>query len=118
MTYQTNYFIATRWLHNSLILCNEITAVDESLYDNARFNFWDEDEDGNESETEIFQWFLTDCSESDVEYLEQHFGLLFTYSELLGLYVLCVDHWGTSWDYVYCDTDLENAQAELGVRKL
>lgn len=51
---------------------------------------------------EIFQWRLTDCSESDVEYLERRFGLLFTYSNLLGLYVLCVDHWGTSLDCVPC----------------
>lgn len=117
MKYTTNYKVAAHWLHNSLVLCNNIVEVDESVNYNARFAWSEEDEDGNEHETEIFQWFITDCTESDVEYLEQHFGLLFTYSDLLECYILCVDHWGTSWDYVYCDTDLECAVAELGESK-
>lgn len=45
-TYTTDYKTAVHWLHNSLIMCNNITDV---------------------------------------------------------------DHWGTAWDYVPCDTDLENA---------
>ena len=71
-----------------------------------------EDEEGNY--TKIYQWFLTSYSLDDVRFLEDHFGLLFTYSEKLDLYVLCVDHYGTSWDYVHCCTDLENAVRELG----
>lgn len=109
MMYQTNYKKAVKWLNNSLILCNDI-ANDPSLYDNMRFSLFDDDDNIRE----IFQWFLTDCSESDVEYLEQHFGLKFTFSDALELYVLCVDHFGTSWDYVYWTTDLESAQCELG----
>ena len=109
MMYKTNYKKAVKWLNNSLILCNDITN-DPSLYDNMRFPLIDEDNDV----CEIYQWFLTDCSESDVEYLEQHFGLKFTFSDELDLYVLCVDHYGTSWDYVYWTTDLEQAQCELG----
>ena len=53
------------------------------------------------------QWFITDCSQSDVEYLEKSFNLLFTYSELLDKYILCVDHWGTSWDYVKIPVNTE-----------
>lgn len=95
----TTYRIATHWLRNSFILCNEIAEIDaESIWENARFNM--EDEDGNP--VDIFQYFLTDCSESDVEYLEKTFGLLFTYSNKLDCFVLCVDHCGTSWDYVSC----------------
>lgn len=93
----TTYRIATQWLHNSFILCNEI-AEDESIWENARFNM--EDEDGNP--VDIFQYFLTDCSEGDVEYLEKTFGLLFTYSDKLDCFVLCIDHCGTGWDYVPC----------------
>lgn len=106
MMYRTNYKKAVKWLNNSLILCNDIPSIDDSIFSNNRFA-WNE-------ESEIFQWFLTDCSESDVEYLEQHFGLKFTFSDALDLYVLCVDHYGTSWDYVYWTTDLEQAQCELG----
>ena len=132
-TYRTNYAVAVNWLNNDFILCNNIGEVDPSIYDNMRFSLWYyEDEDGNyydnesdyegdgeleEHENEIYQWYLTSASESDVEYLEEHFGLLFTYSDLLDLYVLCVDHYGTSWDYVGCDTDIKNAERKLGERK-
>lgn len=106
MKYQTNYKKAVKWLNNSLILCNDIPSIDDSIFFNNRFAL--------DEESEIFQWFLTDCSESDVEFLERHFGLKFTFSDALDLYVLCVDHYGTSWDYVYWTTDLEQAQCELG----
>jgi hypothetical protein len=92
---RTTYSIAVNYCNNSLVLCNNIAKIDPSVYDNARFE-WGE-------ETEIFQWYVTDCSSSDVEFLEKSFGLLFTYSDKLDVYVLCVDHWGTSWDYVECD---------------
>ena len=133
-TYRTNYGVAVNWLNNNFILCNEIQNLDQSIFDNARFGFfYYTDEDGNQYESEsdyegeeelnensreIFQYYLTDCSESDVEFLEETFpGLLFTYSDLLGLYVLCVDHYGTKWYYVGTDTTLENAQREEGEKK-
>ena len=103
----TNYRIATSWLNNSFILCNDVCKIDPSVYDNARFDL----------DTDIFQWYLTDCSESEVEFLEEHFGLLFTFSDTLDLYILAVDHFGTSWDYVYCDTDLDVAVRKLGESK-
>ena len=114
MKYSTNYRVATHWLGNSLILCNGIVEKDFSVYENCRFSVFDEE---TGEETEIYQWFLTDCSESDVEYLEEHFGLLFSYSDMLDLYILCVTHYGTSWDYVHCYTDLENAAREEGEEK-
>jgi hypothetical protein len=99
-TFYTTYAEAVNWLNNSLILCNNITEIDTSIYDNMRFSDYDEESD---SYTEIYQWYITDCSEGDVEYLEKHFGLLFTYSDLLDKYILCVDHYGTSWKYVHCE---------------
>lgn len=99
-TFYTTYKEAVNWLHNDFVLCNNISEVDESIYDNMRFSDYDEE---NDSYIEIYQWFITDCNESDVEYLEKHFGLLFTYSDKLDCYILCVDHFGTSWDYVACE---------------
>lgn len=96
MKKQTTYSIATEWLGNSYVLANNITQ-DMTIYDNFRFDFY------NEDGMEIFQWFITDASESDVEWLEKTFGLLFTYSKLLDCFVLCVPHYGTAWDYVPCD---------------
>lgn len=97
--FTTTYNVAVHWLHNSLIMQNDICEIDNQVYDYMRFNTYNED---NETYTEIFQWFITDCSEDDVEYLERYFGLLFSYSPLLDKYILCVDHFGTSWDYVSC----------------
>lgn len=111
---RTNYRVATQWLNNSYILCNNISEVDPSVYDNIRFSHYDEEDD---EYIEIYQYFLTNCSESDVEYLESTFGLKFTYSDLLDVYILCVDHYGTSWDYVYCETTNEYAVRELGESK-
>lgn len=113
--YLTNYRVATQWMNNSLILCNDIAEKDPSVIENARFS-WTSPEDDFEY-LEIYQYYLTDCSESDVKYLEETFGLLFTYSDLLNLYVLCVDHYGTAWDYVTCETTNEYAARELGESK-
>lgn len=105
--FYTTYKEAVHWLHNSLIIQNDICEIDNQVYDNMRFNSYNED---NETDIEIFQWFITDCSENEVEFLEKHFDLLFTYSQLLDKYILCVNHWGTSWDYVACPVygDKEN----------
>ena len=108
--FKTNYKVATQWLGNSYILCNGLEELDETIGNNLRFHTTYEDG----SIVEIYQFFLTDCSEDEVEYLEDNFDLKFTYSELLGLYVLCVDHYGTAWDYVYCETTNENAARKLG----
>lgn len=95
---QTTYSIAINWLRPSLVLCNKIAEIDQSVFDNARFSFYDEDE---EMETEIFQWYLTNLSLDDVKWIEKNFpDINFTYSDLLDCFVLCVDHYGTGWDYV------------------
>lgn len=49
-TYTTDYKTAVHWLHNSLIMCNNITDVDTFL--EYRFDFYNE-EDG--TYTEIYQ---------------------------------------------------------------
>jgi hypothetical protein len=114
MKYLTNYRVATEWLNGSLILCNEIANVDPSIFENARFETYD-DETGEYAE--VYQYYLTNYDAGDVEFLEEHFNLLFTYSNDLDLFVLCVDHYGTAWDYVTVGTDLEAAARELGETK-
>lgn len=113
-TYKTNYSVAVNWCNNALILCNNIAEIDPSVFDNNRFELFNE-EDGTEKG--IYQWLITDCSDEDVEYLEKTFGLLFTYSDLLDKYILCVDHFGTSWGYVEWTTTNELAKRELGEKK-
>lgn len=109
MERETNYYRAVHWFDMSLVLCNQIPEIDNSIWDNMRFDCYDEDENPKE----IYQWYITNCSKSDVEWLESSFGLLFTYSDMLDCYILCVDHWGTSWDYVYCPCYNDDISDEL-----
>ena len=62
---RTTYKKAINWLQPSLILCNNIATIDASIWDNIRFEF--EDEDGNA--IEIYQYFLTSLSDSDIEFM-------------------------------------------------
>lgn len=97
-----NYFIG------DLVLCNSIAEVDNSIYDNLEFDL--EDEDGNFKE--IYQYFVCNVGQWDKEQAKKA-GLLFTYSDLLDCDVLCVDHWGTSWDYVLTDVRLFDNYEDL-----
>ena len=93
----TNYFDAVNYFANNRILCNNISEIDPTFYDNIRFNL----EDSNGEIIDIFQYYITDFQESEVEYLEQRFSLFFSFSELLDCFILCVNHYGTSWKGVY-----------------
>lgn len=126
--YYTNYNVAIHWLGNNYIMCNELPNFDDSLWENIEYNKIIEDKDEYDNEydndyndeeiPEIFQWFISDCTESDVKYLTEYFpDLLFTYSNKLDLYVLCVTHYGTSWDYIGCYTILKQAERKLGESK-
>lgn len=107
LLFYTTYSEAVHWLNNNLIMQNDICEIDNQMYDYIRFDVYDEE---NDTYVNIYQYFITDCSEDDVEFLEKYFGLLFSYSPLLGKYILCVDHWGTFWDVVHCPVygDKEN----------
>ena len=88
-----SYKDAVEYMHNSLILCNNIPEIDEYLFENCELCNTNE---------EFFQYYLTDCSKDDAERLHEWFGLNFLYSEKLDLYVLAVEHFGTSWRSVPC----------------
>ena len=120
--FQTTYAVAVDWLRPNLVLCNELPELDESVlynmdYEKPETDNEDEDEDYYEDyEPEIYQWYITDLTSSDVEWLKENFDLIFSYSDLLGCYVLCVAHYGTSWSYVPCGTNCKNAECEEGTR--
>lgn len=98
-TFYTDYKTAAQWCNCALVLCNNIETIDSSIYDNMRFDYYDK----NGEPTEIYQWYITDLSAWTVEFQEQAFNLKYTYSDLLDCYILCVDHFGTGWDYVPCE---------------
>ena len=113
--YTTTYAVAASWAGCTTILCNEIAYIDEELMCDTIGYEYDEEAD---EYPEIYQYYITNCSKDFCEFLNKHFGLMFAYSEKLDLWVLLVDHYGTSWDYVTVDTDLPAAAAPLGTRSI
>ena len=104
----TDYYTAVHWLGSAFILCNEIVENDESVFDNIEYPESADEEDMERCE--IFQWFLTDMSENDKEWMQKNFpDLVFSYSDKLDLWILCVDHFGTMWKGVSTTTNCENA---------
>lgn len=82
---------------NNRVLCNNINGLDDSIWDNVIMGNVDDD---------IFQYYLVDMSEWDLEYAKEFEGeLILSYSNMLDLYILMVDHWGTSWDYVMTEIE-------------
>lgn len=101
----TDYYTAVHWLKSAFILCNEIVENDESVIENIEYPEWT-----NGDEIEIFQWFLTNMSEEDKEWMQKNFpDLIFSYSDKLDLWILCVDHFGTMWKGVPTTTNCEYA---------
>ena len=80
-----------------IVLCNNICDIDCSVYDNETYY---------ETNTpEIYQFYLCHVSDYEKEQAEKA-GLIFSYSDKLECDVLCVDHYGTSWDYVLTDCEI------------
>ena len=88
-----SYSDAVKRFNNSIILCNNVTEVDSMIWENMWGNFYNEDE---ETLIDIYQYYITDCTQADVEYLVKWYDLKFLYSEVLECFILCVDHFGTS----------------------
>lgn len=95
---------------DNLVLCNNILELDEFLFDNIVVGKIGED-------TEIYQAYIIDIANYNIEYLQENLentnDIIIAYSELLDCYVLLVDHFGTSWDYVYTDIELTDNLDEI-----
>ena len=99
--------IITRYI-DDLVLCNNIADADPTIWDNINFEL----EDENGEYIEIYQYFLCNIDEYTAERLKDY-GILLSYSDLLGCDVLMVDHWGTSWDYVPTSAELTEDISEV-----
>lgn len=85
------------------VLCNNIVNIDFSVYDNM---------ENCEEDVEIYQYYLCNIGQWDREQALKA-GLILSYSDMLDCDVLCVDHYGTSWDYVLTDVKLFDNWEEL-----
>lgn len=84
---------------SDLVLCLKINEVDELVWDNMQNVDFDSDD-----EICIYQYYLCNLTEFEREMLLD-FGIILSYSNMLDLDILCVDHLGTSWDYVLTDIE-------------
>lgn len=96
-----DYFIG------DLVLCNNIVNIDESVYDNMEY-----ETENEEDYPEIYQYFICNLSDWEKEQAKKA-GLILSYSDMLECDVLCVNHCGTSWDYVLTDVKLFDTYEEL-----
>lgn len=88
--------VIERYIDN-LVLCNKIEEIDELVWEYMQNIDFDSDEEIN-----IYQYYLCNLTEFEKETLLDY-GIILSYSNVLDLDVLCVDHLGTSWDYVMTD---------------
>jgi hypothetical protein len=96
-----DYFIG------DIVLCNNIIKIDTSVYDNIELSQMYE-----EDYPEFYQFYLCNISDFDKEKVKVY-GLILSYSDKLDCDVLCVDHYGTSWDYVLTDCPIFETWEEL-----
>ena len=93
------------------VLCNNIIECTYGV------GFWEmvsgdifyEDEDGEEKENEIMQYYIVSSNGLDI--LEKAKEIVF-YNEELDMYVWGVTHWGTSWDYVLTSIEIEGSDED------
>jgi len=57
---------------------------------------------------EIFQYFIIDDNGADI--LKRETNEIVLYNAELDMYVWCVTHWGTSWDYVLTNIPCEKSK--------
>lgn len=98
-----SYKTLVRYLFTDMILCNNIEKVDNYLFDSVVCGEIYDEECGEY--TEIYQYFIVDFPNFALDFIEKYCKkeVLLFYSDLLDLYILGVDHFGTGWDYVLTD---------------
>lgn len=98
-----SYYTLVKRYIDDMVLCNNIINIDDSIFENVKVGKLKYDDD-------IFQYFIISINEWDLESLQRDYKneLIISYSDLLECYILLVDHFGTSWDYVL--TNIKHTQ--------
>jgi len=78
----------------------ELEDSEEKADIKKRAELIDEYGENPECNCEPMQWYAIAVSDSEAEWLNENYSLDIFYSEVLGLYILPVYHYGTGWDYV------------------
>lgn len=90
--------VGNTWLFNK--------APTLSNYD-FEFVLNSEYDEENDEYIDIYQYYLIDIDNYTLEILQENNckDLIIAWSETLEEYILCVTHYGTSWDYVLTDIE-------------
>lgn len=103
--------------NDNLILCNDIEKL---FYTTADNNFIEPiPEVGEDHNEDIYQYFIVDFPNFNLDFMKKYCqnDIILYYIDFLGIYVLGVNHLGTSWDYVLTDieytTKYENSMQDL-----
>ena len=97
--------LVDRFFQN-MILCNNIVHnFDENIEIVAGTDYDEE----NEENIEVYQYYIIDgwFDEDDLQKIGNELGVVY-YDNKLELYILGVEHFGTSWDYVLTDIEPTN----------
>lgn len=110
-----NYGTLTSFIFEDMILCNNIVKYRDN-WDLELGEDYDEEED---EYIDIYQYYIVDIDnwrlEKYKEYLEEtnaKSDLILWYDNELDIYILGVDHWGTSWDYVPTNIEINKQEEE------
>jgi len=105
----TSYFegVINEWLeahdceyNNARAEIEDLEGSEEKADIERRAELINEYGENPECQCEPYQWYAIGVGELDAEYLNRDYGLDIFYSEILGIYILPVYHFGTAWDYV------------------
>ena len=125
----TNYSDALSGIDT--VLMNNAPDLDENLvmelYEAESREFYENDRPDCECEdpedcqcefemSEVYQWLVTDASEYAMEKLRERHGITSVWSDALGVYVIPVYHYGTSWSYIGVPDNDFNADDVLELR--
>lgn len=61
-----------------------------------------------EEPIDIYQWYI--ISDGGAEFLQDVTDEIVMYDSELDVYVWCITHWGTAWDYVLTSIELEEVE--------
>ena len=87
------------------ILNNDIMQVLENkgfYFEEVNGNTYDEEED---SYIDIYQYYI--ISESGYRILSEYTNEIVYYNDELDIYIWCITHYGTSWDYVLTEIKID-----------
>lgn len=89
-------------ISNEIFLFNEAPKLSNYDFDFICGSDYDEE---NDEYIDIYQYYLIDLRVNEEKLKELSNDLIIAWSETLQNYVLFIDHFGTSWDYVMTDIE-------------